>query len=150
MNSRLFGCGKFRWLAIERFDRGLSPKEEVFYRKHREVCFTCLRYEQQGINAMNLLPSAALEPEISVDFDQRVLRNLYPQRSPRRALVAAWSPAFAGAALACLAILAALQLFGKMPSPTLMPIHDEGAYNRFQNTSDPATTPNLVLPALDR
>src|SRR5689334_23932767 len=98
MNIRLFGCGKFKFLAIEKFDRQLTPKEIDFYRKHREVCFTCMRYEQQGTNAMNLLSAAVLEPEISDNFDERVMRML--RKPQRRFSLGYWSPVLAGAAVA--------------------------------------------------
>lgn len=149
MNSRIFGCGKFRWLAIERFDRELKPKEERFYQKHREVCFGCLRYEQQGVNAMNLVSSAALEPAISEDFDARVLEKL--RQSKKRVSIAYWSPAFAGAAVAGLALMATLQLLSRSPihlfqnSGKILPAYNTPNNHGFYN-SDQATIPNLVLP----
>ncbi|MEA2554533.1 MAG: hypothetical protein QOJ65_2709 [Fimbriimonadaceae bacterium] len=142
-NSRLFGCGKFKWLSIERFDRSLTPKEDGFYRKHREVCFTCMRYEQQGLNAMNMLNSAALEPEISENFDERVLRNLRVSRRP--VSLAYWSPAFAGAAVAVLALVAALQLLSR--TPVQMNQADRGAYNYQRDAQVIAPNlPNLEIP----
>lgn len=144
MNIRLFGCGKFKYLSIEKFDRQLTPKEEGFYRKHREVCFSCLRHEQQGQNAMNLLSSASIEPEISEDFDAKVLA-MY-QKSRKRVAITYWSPVFAGAALACLALLATLQLLSRSPLNFMQNGGAKGADNRFYNQDQAATTPNLVLP----
>lgn len=147
----MFGCGKFRWLSIEKFDRQLTPKEEQFFRKHREVCYPCLRYEQHGLNAMNMLTSGAIEPEISEDFDDKVLRSLRTT-APRRVALANWSPALAGAAVAGLALAAALQLLGKVPVLNeKQNLQNNGAYNRriedirFYN-NDPSTFPDLVLP----
>ena len=141
MNFRLFGCGKFRFLAIEKFDRDLTPREADFYRKHKEVCYECLRYEQTGTNAMNLLSSAAMEPEISENFDQRVL-NLW-RKQKKVIAFQYWSPLLAGAAVAGLALIATLQLISRTPvhpfqSGTTVP----SAYNDDQT----ATTRNLVLP----
>jgi hypothetical protein len=146
MNFRLFGCGKFKWLSIERFDRELSPKEDSFYRKHREVCFTCMRYEQQGTNAMNLLTAAAIEPEISEDFDEKVLRVL---RKPRkRVAFSTLSPVFAGAIVAGLALVATLQLLSQSPIQlwkATPATGAQGADNRYYN-KDQSTFPSLVLP----
>lgn len=143
MNIRLFGCGKFQYLSIEKFDRQLTPKEDSFYRKHREVCFSCLRHEQQGLNAMNLLNSAAIEPEISEDFDANVLAGY--RKSRKRVAITYWSPVFAGAALACLALLATLQLLSRSPINNWQQPGAPGADNRFYNQDAAATTPNLIL-----
>jgi len=138
MNFRLFGCGKFRYLAIERFDRELRPKENEFYRKHREVCFACMRYEQQGFNAMNLLSAAAIEPEISENFDEKVLRQL---RRPRRQVaVSYWSPILAGAAVAGLAVVASMQLIMRSPISFWHKTSDQGAY---RYNEDPAATKEI-------
>jgi hypothetical protein len=147
MNWRLFGCGKFRWLAIERYDRELNQGEESFYRKHREVCFECLRYEQQGVNAMNLLIAASVEPEVSANFDEKVIRELRRTTVPRTSF-AYWTPMVAGAAVAGLAIVAALQLLTG-PNVKLVPNNGNSALNKFHN-SDPATMPILELPEFNR
>jgi hypothetical protein len=142
MKIRLFGCGKFRWLAIEKYDRDLSPREGAFYRKHREVCFTCMRFEQQGVNSMNLLRGAGIDPEISEGFDERVLSELSKSRI-RKPVFGYWSPAYAGAALAALALFATLQLATKSAEPwTPNPNRQSPAY-RFSSPQD--TLPNLIL-----
>lgn len=146
MNFRLFGCGKFKWLAIEKFDRELTPRELDFYRKHREVCFTCMRYEQQGTNAMNMLTSAAMEPEISDNFDERVLRML--RKQPKRLALNYWSPVFAGAAVAALAVVATLQLIARTPVGQWKQNPNQGAYR--YNEDSTATSRNLVLPTVVR
>lgn len=148
MNWRLFGCGKFRWLSIERYDRELNSGEQRFYRKHREVCYQCLRFEQHGLNAMNLLSAGSLEPEIPVDFDERVLAELRKTTVPKTGF-GYWTPTLAGAAVAGLAIVAALQLLTG-PNVKLVPNNGPGsAFNKFHN-SDPATIPILVLPEFNR
>jgi hypothetical protein len=143
MNFRLFGCGKFRYLAIEKFDRELNLKEQDFYRKHREVCFECMRYEQQGTNAMNLLHAAAIEPEISENFDERVLSML--RRSRKRVAITYWSPVLAGAAVAGLAIVATLQLISRSPIQPLNKSMSNGAYRYNEDTG--STARNLILPS---
>ncbi len=142
MNTRLFGCGKFKYLAIEKFDRELNLKEQDFYRKHREVCFECMRYEQQGTNAMNLLHSASIEPEISENFDERVLSML--RRQPKRLALNYWSPVLAGAAVAALAVVATLQMIARTPVGQWKQTPSQGAYR--YNEDSVATTRNLVLP----
>jgi hypothetical protein len=144
MNIRLFGCGKFKYLSIEKFDRQLTPREDSFYRKHREVCFTCLRHEQQGLNAMNLIGSAAMEVEVGEEFNERVLIGY--RKSRKRVAITYWSPVFAGAALACLALLATLQLLSRSPINMWHQAGAPGADNRFYNQDQAATSPNLILP----
>ena len=145
MNFRLFGCGKFKYLAIERFDRELKPKESDFYRKHREVCFTCMRYEQQGANAMNLLNAAIIEPEISDNFDERVLRML--RKPQKRVALGYWSPVLAGAAVAGLALVATLQLLSRSPLNVWQPQGVQPAFRYNSEGADRAATqPTLVLP----
>jgi hypothetical protein len=143
MNIRLFGCGKFKWMSIEKFDRQLTPKEEDFYRKHRDVCFECMRYEQQGLNAMNLLSAGSIEPEISEHFDENVLEGF--RRSRKRVAFTYWSPVLAGAAVACLALMATLQLLSRSPMNVWQKSGAQGADNRFYNQDPAATSPNLVL-----
>jgi len=131
-------------MSIEKFDRQLTPREENFYRKHREVCYPCMRYEQQGLNAMNMLSAGAVEPEISEDFDAKVLEGF--RRSRKRVALTYWSPVLAGAAVACLALLATLQLLSRSPINVLQKAGAQGADNRFYNQDQAATYPNLVLP----
>lgn len=141
MNIRLFGCGKFQWLAIERFDRDLSPREERFYRKHRNVCLPCLGIERQGHNAMHMLNAATLEMEISDGFDERVLRAVH---RPKRSLVRSLTPALAGAAVACLAIVAALQMIVASGEITWF----GGPGSAFERANDDtAQLPQLVVKA---
>lgn len=145
MNFRLFGCGKFKWLAIEKFDRELTPREHDFYRRHREVCFTCLRYEQQGTNAMNLLGAGAIEAEISDNFDERVLRMW--RKQPKRMALRYWSPVLAGAAVAGLALLATLQLITGSHINLWHQAPNAQSTPAFNDSDRTATSPNLILPA---
>jgi|SRR5579885_1452747 len=147
MNLRIFGCGKFRWLAIEKYDRELNPKEDSFYRKHREVCFPCMRYEQQGTNAMNLLSAGAMEVQVGDEFNDAVLRKLRTKPRAESALKT-WSPVLAGAVVAGLSLIAAFQLMSKSPVNLWKAKPAQGADNRdirYYNR-DAATYPNLVLP----
>ena len=130
MSFRLFGCTKYRRLSNERFDRDLSLAEREFMAKHRSVCAGCRVTESQGNTALNMLRLAAMEPEFDVvdkpHFEERILRRLRVQAT--RESVRYWSPAFFGAAIAGLSVLAALQLVSAQPtvSPNLHP--DGSAY----------------------
>jgi len=112
VSFRLFGCTKYRRLSNERFDRDLALAEREFMAKHRAVCPDCRVTEAQGNTALNMLRLAAIEPEFEVadtsHFDERILRRLRVQAT--RESVRYWSPAFFGAAIAGLSVLAALHL----------------------------------------
>jgi hypothetical protein len=105
---RLFGCGKFEWLALEAEDRPLSPAERRFVERHRGVCASCELTARQTSMALNMLREAALEPEVTPSFEDRVLRR--HKLGQARASIRYWSPAVLGAAVAMVAVLAALQL----------------------------------------
>lgn len=143
LNTRLFGCGKFRWLAIEKFDRNLNETEERFFGQHKGVCLPCYVYDQQSQNAMNLLGAATIEPEISEAFDESVMRAARLQR--RRASVQAWTPAFAGAAVACLAIIAALQMI----SQSSVGAGDYQGTGTAIRLEDAAALPNLIIRSVE-
>ncbi len=64
--------------------------------------------------ALNMLREIKLEPEVSPQFDQRVLRRLRVQNS--REGFSYWSPALVGAAIAAVTLLGALQLIAHSPS----------------------------------
>jgi hypothetical protein len=116
VNFRLFGCGKYRRLMNEKFDRALSLRERGFMAQHRSVCTECRREETQGAFALNMLRLAAIEDEpmeSGLMFEERVLRRWRVQST--RESVRYWSPAFAGAAIAGLMVLAALQLVSGRP-----------------------------------
>lgn len=132
MSFRLFGCTKYRHLAHERFDRDLSLAEREFMAKHRAVCSECRVSEAQSSTALNMLRLAAVEPEFDVDvadqphFEERILRRLRVQSA--RESVRYWSPAFFGAAIAGLSVLAALQLVSSQPTLSPNQYPDGSAY----------------------
>ncbi len=58
-----------------------------------------------------MLRDAALEPEPSPLFEERIIRKLQVQNV--RLSLSYWAPAFAGAAIACFALFAALQMISR-------------------------------------
>ena len=116
MNYRLFGCGRYRRLTNEKNDRVLELKEREFMARHRAVCDECRVYESQSSSALNMLRLAAVqedEIETGLVFEERILRRWRVQST--RESVRYWSPAFLGAAIAGLTVLAALQLVTNRP-----------------------------------
>lgn len=117
MNYRVFGCGKYRRLASENNDRALELVEREFMARHRAVCDACRRHEVQASTALNMLRLAAVQDE-EIDnglvFEERVMRRWRVQST--RESVRYWSPAFMGAAIAGLTVLAALQLVTNRPA----------------------------------
>ena len=105
---RVFGCSKFKRLASEELDRELSHKERAFLQKHREVCTPCSEMHEQSCLALNFLRAATLDVEVHPSFEDRVLRKLRVQTT--RESIRYWSPAVAGAFVAGLAVIAALQM----------------------------------------
>ena len=117
MNYRVFGCGKYRRLTGEKNDRALELKEREFMARHRSVCDECRVYEAQSTTALNMLRMAAVQEEevdAGIVFEERVLRRWRVQST--RESVRYWSPAFMGAAIAGLTVLAALQLVTNRPT----------------------------------
>ena len=143
MSYRVFGCGKYRRLMNEKNDRTLGLGEREFMAKHRDVCVECRKQEALSSSALNMLRLASFaEDEDSFDsglqFEERVLRRLRVNNT--RESIRYWSPAFVGAAIAGLTVLAALQLVANRPG---MPA-----------TSNPAgeaqlRKPNTNLPLID-
>ena len=116
MRYRVFGCGKYRRLSGEKSDRALKLREREFMAKHRTVCDDCRVYEAQSTTALNMLRLAAVqeeEIETGLVFEERILRRWRVQST--RESVRYWSPAFMGAAIAGLTVLAALQLVTNRP-----------------------------------
>ena len=105
---RIFGCSKFKKLASDALDRTLTPAEEAFVQKHRMVCTDCDAFEDQSFMAMNFLRSATIDVEVHPQFEERVIRKLRIQTT--RESLRYWSPALAGAFIAGLAVVAALQI----------------------------------------
>lgn len=111
MSQRVFGCRKYRKLAYEARDRVLTDAEILFMQKHEAVCLACEHEMQQSAVALNLLSEAQLEPEISPNFDTRIIRRLKTEFI--RSSFKYWSPAMVGAAVGALVILAAIQMIAQ-------------------------------------
>lgn len=105
------GCGKFQRLVAERDDRVLDCREQNFIERHRLVCSPCHQSEKQFAAALNMLRNSTLEPESPPQFEERIIRRWRINRSRDR--FEYWSPAFAGAAVACVAIFAAMQMISR-------------------------------------
>jgi predicted anti-sigma-YlaC factor YlaD len=105
---RIFGCSKFKKLASEALDRHLTPSEEAFVQRHRSACPECHDFQSQSSMAMNFLRSATIDVEVHPMFEERVIRKLRVQTT--RESLRYWSPALAGAFIAGLAVVAALQM----------------------------------------
>jgi hypothetical protein len=105
---RVFGCAKFKRLANEELDRELSSGEVLFMEKHRGVCMDCDEVQSQSSLAMNFLRAGTLEVDVNPQFEERVIRKLRIQTT--RESIRYWSPAVAGAFIAGLAVIAALQM----------------------------------------
>jgi len=108
MKTRVFGCMRFRRVAFEAADRVLSMREEEFLEKHRSVCPGCARIEMESVTALNSLRAVTLEAFPDPMFEERVLRRLRVSNS--RSAFRSWSPAVVGASIACITIIAALQM----------------------------------------
>lgn len=104
----LFGCSKFKKLSSEGLDRELTAQEEAFMDKHREECSECCDFHSQSSLAMNFLRASAMEVDVHPNFEERVIRKLRVQTT--RESLRYWSPAVAGAFIAGLAVVAALQI----------------------------------------
>lgn len=102
------GCSRFHKLVTEELDRQLSPKEEAFVSRHRESCSECKDLQAQSSLAMNFLRSAAIDVSVTPAFEERVIRRLKVETT--RESLRYWSPAVAGAFVAGLAVVAALQI----------------------------------------
>ena len=108
LNARIFGCRKFQRLTVDQQDRELTARESEFMDRHRQVCPACQQSEQHFAAGLNMLRAAALDPEAPSSFEDRVIRRLKLNKA--RESLGYWAPAFAGAAIACLTIVAALQM----------------------------------------
>jgi hypothetical protein len=104
----LFPCSRFKKLASEELDRLLTPKELAFLEGHRSTCESCSSVHAQSSLAMNFLRASAIEVEVHPQFEERVIRKLRVQTT--RESLRYWSPAVAGAFIAGLAVIAALQI----------------------------------------
>ena len=101
----------------EKFDRDLTLKERSYMAQHRSVCSECRVQEAHTATALNMLRMAAATediPDNSIVFEERVMRRWRIQST--RESVRYWSPAFVGAAIAGLTVLATLQIVSSRPT----------------------------------
>jgi predicted anti-sigma-YlaC factor YlaD len=101
-------CRRFRALHEVRESEPLTVVDSSFFETHLASCESCREFDASAATALSLLRTAALEPEISQGFEDRVIRKLKVQTG--RESFNYWSPALVGAAIACVAIFATLQL----------------------------------------
>ena len=101
-------CKRFQKLWNDRDVRDLSDQEESFVAQHRRDCEECRSFEVSSDDVLSVLRSATLEPEISIGFEDRVIRKLKLQTM--RESLSYWTPALVGAGIACVAIVATLQI----------------------------------------
>lgn len=125
-------CEKYRKLSDSMRESELSSAEQSFMSAHRESCDDCRKWSRSEF-ALNLLPALSMEPEISANFDERLLRKF--ALSKGRSSIAYWSPAIIGGAIACLALFAALQLISQ-PSQTPM-FNRPAAESKLNKSNEP-------------
>src|SRR5947208_10032822 len=136
---RVFGCAKFRRLANDALDRDLSYHEEAFMAKHRHACDECNQFQSQSCLALNFLRAATIEVDVHPMFEERVIRKLRVQTT--RESLRYWSPAVAGAFIAGLAVVAALQIVTR--SAELPHVRLPGSESRL-------IVPSKINPVLNR
>ena len=142
---RVFGCRRFHRLASEREDRSLAPKEVKFYDAHRACCKDCRLYDSQAHAALDVLRGAAYtEVELTPMFDERVIRKFRAQKVKES--IQYWSPALAGAVIACVAIFATLAMVSR-PEQLKSANLPSGSAIRFQVKSE---FPNFELASAPR
>jgi acyl dehydratase len=124
----------------------LIAKEELFLDKHLAVCTKCEPEAVHGMMALDLLRKCALEAEPRPNFDERVLRRF--KAESLKVSVRYWSPAFIGAAVAGLVVLAALQMIAQ---PSQLPsLHLRGGEARnFTTPAFPQTIDNAKYRGVD-
>lgn len=138
-------CRKFKRLMHERFDRELSVKEQNFLQAHRTSCAECRLSEHQGALALSMLRTMAVEPELTPHFSERVIRRWHV--STVQDSLRFWSPAFLGALVAALLVLASLQLVSR--SAQLPTVNLNG--HEARRISPPDTVfPNIIEDAHGR
>jgi hypothetical protein len=143
--TRLFGCRRFRRLASEREDRDLTSREDRFYEAHRACCSACRLYDSQAHAALDVLRGAAFtDVEFTPMFDERVIRRFRAQKVKES--IRYWSPALAGAMIACIAIFATLAMVSR-PEQLKSANLSAGSASRFE---EPKAFQNFELPAAPR
>lgn len=131
------GCSRFHKFVTEELDRPLSPKEEAFVSRHRESCGDCKDLQAQSSLAMNFLRAAAIDVSVTPAFEERVIRRLKVETT--RESLRYWSPAVAGAFVAGLAVVAALQIITR--SAEIPSVRFPGAESR--RIASPKSNPEL-------
>jgi len=141
---RVFGCRRFHRLASEREDRELTLKESKFYEAHLSCCKACGIYDTQAHEALHVLRGAAFtEVELTPMFDERVIRRFRAHRVKES--IQYWSPALAGAVIACVAIFATLAMVSRpdqlksanLPSGSASRFHESSAFPNFELATAP-------------
>jgi hypothetical protein len=139
---RVFGCRRFRLLASEREDRDLSTRESKFFEAHRACCPECGLYDTQAHEALDVLRGAAfVDIEMTPMFDERVIRKFRAQKVKES--IRYWSPALAGAMIACVAIFATLAMVSqpdklktaKLPAGSASRFHEASGFPNFELSS---------------
>lgn len=109
------GCRHFGRLLNELADREPTPREASFLDRHRAACAPCRREEQAAALSLDLLRGCAFDAQVEDSFDRRVLRRARVQRVQDGFRY--WSPAFGGALVASILLLAALQALTRPIAP---------------------------------
>ncbi len=141
-------CRRYRKLWNDCDSRELNGSEQQFLDHHRTGCDSCRDFEASAALSLDILRSATLEAEISLAFDERVLRRVRVQTV--RESLSYWSPALVGAGIACVAIFAALQIAAMPVQPNRANFPD-GEARRSIHSDSPL--PSLTLsskPRLDQ
>ena len=141
---RVFGCRRFHRLASEREDRQLTSREAKFFESHRSRCADCGLYDTQAHQALDVLRGAAFtEVELTPMFDERVIRKFRAQKVKES--LRYWSPALAGAMIACVAIFATLAMVSRpdqlkqanLPGGSASRFHEKSAFPSFELSAMP-------------
>ena len=112
-------CERFSKLCLEARDRELSVREQAFVSDHRDRCEACRAHENESKLVLTLLVNSAFELEIDDSFDARVLR--LAKVSAAKDSLRYWAPAIVGAAIACMALTASLQLVSRTSDSAAQP-----------------------------
>jgi hypothetical protein len=91
---------------------------------------------------LNFLRAAAIEVDVHPQFEERVIRKLKVQTT--RESIQYWSPALAGACIAGLAVIAALQMITR--SAELPHVRLNGGEARMMTHAHPDLDLSLRLP----
>ncbi len=129
----LLGCHKFWKFARLQDERQLHEAERAFLNKHIESCAKCARLYSIERQALQFLQDSAIEPVEGSHFEARLIRRWRVANARQAANY--WSPALAGACIAGVAVLAALQILGR--SSELRPLNLTSEESRRTVSSTP-------------